>query len=311
MSKWWANWRIWGPGAAVAAAGLAIAGLGCWRGLWPEVGLGGLVAGLGIAVAVQCRQRAEAADREVARLKDEFLAAVSHELKTPLASIYGALKLLTSGQLGELSQQGRRMATVAFESSERLVALINDMLDLQRLGAGKSPITLEACDGAALLEEVGAHMGPVAERGGVALSIAPAPAMLWADRDRLAQALRHLIGNAVKFTPAGGRVDVRLELEGAEAVFRVADTGRGIPASSLETIFDRFHQLDGSDARSQGGTGLGLALCRGIARLHGGRIWAESAPGAGATFYLTVPLASGVTPMPTGRGDAKIDREVS
>jgi len=140
----------------------------------------------------------------------------------------------------------------------------------------------------------------VAREAGIALVARPIDAKLWADPDRLTQTLTNLISNAIKFSPPGTTVSVTARRSGAEILFTVADQGRGIPQGKLEMIFERFQQVDGSDAREKGGTGLGLAICRSIVEQHGGRMWTESAPGQGATLSFTLPAPTEHEPIAGG-----------
>jgi PAS domain S-box-containing protein len=230
--------------------------------------------------------------REVERMKDEFVSIVSHELRTPLTSIRGSLGLLAAGKLGEVPEKGRRMLEIAVQNTDRLVRLINDILDIERIESGRVTMELRTVDAAELVHQAVEVMNPMAEKAGVRL-------FAWADRqpmdadpDRILQVLTNLISNAVKFSPPGAEVSVTVERRGAELLFIVRDQGRGIPADRLEAVFERFQQVDSSDAREKGGTGLGLAICRSIVQQHGGRIWAESTPGAGSTFTFTLPAAA-------------------
>ncbi|MEX2284935.1 MAG: ATP-binding protein, partial [Gemmatimonadota bacterium] len=230
------------------------------------------------------------ARRSVERMKDEFLSMVSHELRTPLTSIRGALGLLSSGKLGELSGKGLRMVEIAVNDTDRLVRLINDILDIERMESGR--ISLERSQVAAdqLVQRAVEAIMPLAERAGVKLTTATQPVTVWADPDRILQTLTNLLGNAIKFTPAGAGVQVTVEVNGSEAVFSVHDQGRGIPGDKLQSIFERFQQVDASDARQKGGAGLGLAISRSIVLQHSGHIWAESDGKTGSTFRFTLPV---------------------
>ncbi|HEU4456912.1 MAG TPA: ATP-binding protein [Longimicrobium sp.] len=231
--------------------------------------------------------------REVDRMKDEFVSVVSHELRTPLTSIRGSLGLLAAGKGGELSSSGARMLEIAVANTDRLIRLINDILDLERIESGKEAMEMEPVSAAEVARHAAEVMHPVADRAGVALRLRAEDAPLVADADRLLQVITNLLSNAIKFSEAGGAVELAVERGAEGAVFRVADGGRGIPADRLESIFERFHQVDSSDSRQKGGTGLGLAICRSIVQQHGGRIWAESEPGRGSTFVFTLPVRGG------------------
>jgi PAS domain S-box-containing protein len=236
--------------------------------------------------------------REVDRMKNEFISVVSHELRTPLTSIRGSLDLLASGVLGELTPRAESMANIALESSERLTRLINDILDLERIESGTRPMDLTAIDAADLLTRSVTEMESHARSTGVRIEVAESAGRVLADPDRIVQTLTNLLGNAIKFSSAGQVVVADAVPRDGQVLFRVRDQGRGIPEDKLETIFQRFEQVDSSDARQSGGTGLGLAISRGIVERHGGRIWAESRPGAGATVQFTLPAAG--RPKPAG-----------
>ena len=227
--------------------------------------------------------------REVERMKDEFVSVVSHELRTPLTSIRGSLGLLAAGKLGEMPVKGRRMLEIAVQNTDRLVRLINDILDIERIESGRVTMEVRRVRAAELAHQAVEVMSSMAEKAGVQLYAWADDLPLTADPDRILQVLTNLLSNAVKFTPAGGEVTVTAEPVDGDVLFRVQDQGRGIPEDRLESIFERFQQVDSSDAREKGGTGLGLAICRSIVNQHGGRIWVESRPGAGSTFFFTLP----------------------
>jgi len=251
----------------------------------------------------------------VERMKDEFISVVSHELRTPLTSIHGSLVMLNSGLLSVESERGKRLLEIAVDSTDRLVRLINDILDIERIESGKVTMAKEDCDAAELMTDTAEVMQAMAERYGVTLTVEPVSARLWADRDRIIQTLTNLLSNAIKFAHADGTVWLTAEVRNPEEssslptpyprsadahggslpptpyiTFQVRDQGRGIPADKLETIFERFQQVDASDSRHHDGTGLGLAICRSIVQQHGGHIWAESTLGEGSTFYFTLPI---------------------
>lgn len=232
--------------------------------------------------------------REIERLKDEFVSIVSHELRTPLTSILGALDLLASGVLSSQPERSQHMLNIAAKNADRLVRLINDILDIERIESGKASITKQACDAANLMTASVEVMQSMAVAARVTLSVSPLSVRLWADPDRIVQVFTNLLSNAIKFSPPGSTVWLTAEARDKEPgyiLFRVRDRGRGIPPDKIETIFGRFQQVDASDSRQKGGTGLGLAVCRSIVQHHGGQIWAESILGEGSTFYFTLPLA--------------------
>ena len=234
--------------------------------------------------------------KAIERMKDEFISVVSHELRTPLTSIHSSLKILATGKLGSLSDRGRRMLNIADEQTERLVHLVNNVLDLQRIQSGKITMDKEACHAQGLLKETVQAMETLAQEQNIELSLKPNNLIVWADRDYIVQALTNLVSNAIKFSPSNSKVTLSAYLDAPHeqqptsyVTFAVSDRGQGIPQDRLETIFERFQQVDSSDSRKKGGTGLGLAICRQIVEGHGGQIWAESCLDEGSTFYFTLP----------------------
>jgi PAS domain S-box-containing protein len=225
------------------------------------------------------------------KMKDEFVSVVSHELRTPLTSIKGAVGLLAGGVTGALPPKAGEMAKIAQSNVERLGRLVDDILDLQRIESGRISMDKRSCDIADLMKESAESVHLVAETESVTIVTSHCPGLIRADRERMTQAFVNLLGNAIKFSPRGGRIEFAAERTAGTVLFRVKDEGRGIPREKLETIFERFVQVDASDAREKGGTGLGLAICRSIVEQHGGRVWAESEPGRGSTFYVQLPLA--------------------
>ncbi|ACC83120.1 response regulator [Nostoc punctiforme] len=228
--------------------------------------------------------------KQIERMKDEFVSVVSHELRTPLTSIYGSLGMLASGLLPTDSEQGKRLLQIAADSTERLVRLINDILDIERIESGKAKMEAEICNIVDLITQAVNVIQPLADKAGVTLSISALSGQVLADCDRIVQTLTNLLSNAIKFSSAGSTVWLGAQQEGDEVLLTIKDTGRGIPTDKLESIFERFQQVDSSDSRNHDGTGLGLAICKSIMQQHGGRIWAESILGEGSTFYVTLPL---------------------
>lgn len=232
--------------------------------------------------------------RRVDEMKRQFVSTVSHELRTPLTSIAGSLGLLAGGAAGDVSERAARLIAIAHANSLRLVRLINDILDIEKLEAGHIDLDLQPVDlrDIAVRSLDGAR--GYADGLGVALHLAegpPGPVM--GDADRLVQVVVNLLSNAAKFSPLGGRVDVTVIPETRIVRLSVTDHGPGVPDAFRARIFTKFAQADGSDTRQKGGTGLGLAISREIAERHGGRLWFESAEGEGATFHLDLPLATG------------------
>lgn len=228
--------------------------------------------------------------RAIEKMKNEFISVVSHELRTPLASIRGSLGLLSAGVLKNKPDAAQQMLDIATSDTERLVRLVNDILDLERLESHKVNLVKQWCDAGTLLQQSVETLQPLASESQITLSVAPVSVQVWADSDRIIQTLVNLVGNALKFSPPESTVTVSIEELGDRVLFQVKDQGRGIPANKLETIFGRFQQVDASDSRQKGGTGLGLAICRSIVQQHGGRIWVESVLGEGSTFSFTLPI---------------------
>lgn len=240
----------------------------------------------------------------IEKRKDEFLAMVSHELRTPLTSIHGALNLIATGLIDVNSERGKRVIDIAAESADRLVRLVNDILELERLESGKISLIKQVCNAGELIIKARDAMQVMANRNGVNLAILPQNITIFADSDRLIQILTNLIGNAIKFSRSNSTIFLTVEMpnnpqidqkkpsqNSQHIIFKVQDQGRGIPNDKLESIFERFNQVDAADSRKKGGTGLGLAICRSIVKQHGGEIWVESILGEGSSFYFTIPLA--------------------
>ncbi|MGH2460072.1 MAG: ATP-binding protein, partial [Chloroflexota bacterium] len=206
--------------------------------------------------------------RLVEKMKDEFISVVSHELRTPLTSIRGSLGLLASGLLGDLPDRGKRMLEIAVKNTDRLVRLINDILDIERIESGRVTMDKRACDASDLVAQASDVMRSLADSAGVRLEAFSDNARLFVDSDRIIQVLTNLLSNAIKFSPEQGSVVVTGERRADGFWFRVTDQGRGIPLDKLETIFERFQQVDASDSREKGGAGLGLAICRSIVLQH-------------------------------------------
>ncbi len=231
----------------------------------------------------------------IERMKDEFISIVSHELRTPLTSIRGSLGLLSAGLLGPISDRASRMVEVAVTNTDRLIRLINDILDIERIESGHAPMDKHWTDARDLVLRSVESIRAVADEAGLQVLADAEPILLRADPDRLQQTLTNLLGNAIKFSPPGAAIDVRARREGDQAVISVRDRGHGIPGAKLESIFGRFEQVDATDAREKGGSGLGLAIARSIVEQHGGRIWAESTLGQGSIFYFTIPLSAALS----------------
>ena len=228
--------------------------------------------------------------RALDRMKDEFISTVSHELRTPLTSLRAALGLITGGSLNTRPEKLRQMLDIATGNTDRLVRLVNDILELERIGSGKAELHSTMCSADDLFRRAAALQQTEASKAQIRITFNSQGVNVWADPDRVLQTLANLISNAIKFSPPSTEIHLRARrVDADEAEIQVRDQGRGIPEDKLESIFERFHQVDASDARTMGGTGLGLAICRSIVAQHGGRIWACSTPGEGTTFHFTLP----------------------
>ena len=224
------------------------------------------------------------------RHKSDFLATMSHELRTPLNAIIGFSEVLREQMFGELNERQLAYAADVHEAGKHLLALINDVLDLAKIEAGRMDLELSQVVIPDVLSSAVSMHSERARRGGVevALSTEPAEITVTADERRVRQVVFNLLSNAVKFTPADGRIDVAARVDDGHVVIAVADTGAGIAAEDLETIFEEFEQT--SEGRKAEGTGLGLPLSRKLVELHGGRLWVDSEVGRGSTFRFTLPI---------------------
>jgi len=230
------------------------------------------------------------------KLKDEFVSTVSHELRTPLTAIQGALGLLNHGSLVPLNDKAANLLRIALSNSERLLRLINDILDIERMQSGRERFVFRKVQLGQIVRQAIEGVAPVADAAGVQLIRDSTQVEIAADSDRLLQVLTNLLSNAIKFSPRNSAVSVLMRPDPNGVTLSVVDAGRGIPADKLESIFGRFQQVDASDARQKGGTGLGLAICRTIIHHHSGRIWAERNPVRGASFRVFLPYK----PVPIG-----------
>ncbi|MFG3452173.1 ATP-binding protein [Stutzerimonas stutzeri] len=241
-----------------------------------------------VAVDISLRRRME-------QMKTEFISTVSHELRTPLTAIRGALSMLVGGIAGDIDAGARPLLDIAHKNSERLVRLINDILDIEKLEAGRLPFNISRCDVAALIEQALSDITPYGDEYGVSLQLAlpggPLHPLVNLDPDRFAQVMANLLSNAIKHSPAGGVVRVDLRSDGSSLEIGVQDQGQGIPDTFRSRIFERFAQADSTDARKRGGTGLGLAITRSLVQQMHGRIGFDSEDGKGTRFWIRLPLA--------------------
>jgi PAS domain S-box-containing protein len=228
---------------------------------------------------------------ELDKLKDEFVALVSHELRTPLTSIRGYLELVLDGEAGSVTDEQRQFLGIVERNANRLLDLVSDLLFLAQIEAGKLSLEVGSVDLAAVAAESVETARPLAEEKAITLTLATSPVPVFTgDRARLAQLLDNLVSNAVKFTPEGGRVDVRASSSRDKAILEVRDTGMGIPAEEQEHVFERFFRTTRATEQAIQGTGLGLAICKAIVHAHGGQITLASSDGEGATFRVAIPI---------------------
>jgi signal transduction histidine kinase len=229
---------------------------------------------------------------EIDRLKDEFFTGISHDLRTPLAAIGWSADLLQGGSAGPLTPKQQRLVETIQSSSQRLLALVGQILELGRLRAGQLQLDLRPTDLRRAIGRALDEVRPLAEHGQLRLDAAMPVDLppVSADAERVQQIVVNLLANAVRFTPPGGRVSVSAVRETTEVAVQVADTGVGIPADLVSKIFDPYEQAH----RGRGGSGVGLTVVRGLVEAHGGRVWAESEEGRGSRFTFTLPIAVSV-----------------
>jgi signal transduction histidine kinase len=249
-----------------------------------------------LAMSIVTRERQLQEDieklKELERLKADFVSTVSHELRTPLTSMRGALGLLLGGAAGEMPVKGRELLRSALTNTDRLIRLINDILDIEKIDAGHVEIRRVRVSLRQLLETTHSGLEGFARDADVTLQLdaGSAPEVI-GDPDRLIQVFTNLISNAVKFSPKGGRVEVALTRRDDRLVVEVRDHGVGIPPEFASRIFGRFQQAGGAESRRSGGTGLGLSIAKAITELHGGQIGFHPADGGGTIFFVALPEA--------------------
>jgi two-component system sensor histidine kinase GlrK len=226
--------------------------------------------------------------KEVDRMKSDFFALMSHELRTPLTSIKEGTNLVLEECCGEVTERQKKVLLIIAEESNRLIGLVNSVLDLAKLESGLLAFNFSKADLSPLIERVAKEVGPLAEAKRIKIirEVRDLPPLTM-DEERMLQVMRNLIGNALKFTPRGGTVSITARREKDAVIVAVADTGPGISKEHATAIFDKFHQIPGVNKPS--GTGLGLAIVKHIIQAHGGSVWVESEAGSGSTFSLQLP----------------------
>jgi signal transduction histidine kinase len=233
---------------------------------------------------------------QASRAKSEFLASMSHELRTPMNAILGFTEMLRDGLYGEVPRELEEPLTDIHTNGRHLLGLINDVLDLSKIEAGRMELTLEEYAVQDVVDSVRVSLRSLAFERGLEFTVDVPPDLpiAYGDGKRIRQCLLNLVGNALKFTRQG-RVEIGVEREGDQLVYRVSDTGIGIAKDELERVFDEFRQTEAGAASAAGGTGLGLSITKRFIEMHGGRIWVQSEPGEGSTFWFSIPLRVAVT----------------
>ena len=229
--------------------------------------------------------------KELDRMKSEFVAVVSHEVRTPLTSIKGSLELLGDERFHVLPPPQRELLSICQANTERLINLINDILDFSKLESSKLSLNFESVEVGKIVPEAVDHIRNLAAIKGIGIDVhmEGSAGVIEADPMRVAQVITNLLGNAIKFSPEKGKIEVWARGTDDEVIVDVRDHGKGISQRDMSRLFQRFAQLDSSTTRKAGGTGLGLVISKGIVEQHGGKIWAESATGKGSTFSFSLP----------------------
>lgn len=230
--------------------------------------------------------------KKLERLKRDFIAMVSHDLKTPLTSIQMVHSLLAADAYGKLNEDGHESLEIADENVSRLIKLVNELLDVERIESGELDLDKTKCSISTVVNSAVAGVLAIAEKEGLAIETKPLSPDLSIniDRDRITQVLINLLGNAIKFSEAGQTIEVGIKRVDDEIEIDVKDSGRGIAAEQIDLIFERFKQAQATEDRKKGGTGLGLAICKAIVERHRGKIGVESEPGKGSRFWFTLPV---------------------
>lgn len=245
--------------------------------------------------------------RQVEQMKSEFISTVSHELRTPLTAIRGALSMMRDGMAGEVPAGARPLIDIAHKNSERLVRLINDILDIEKLDAGRIELQQQQLALRPQVEVAVEQIAPYAGEYDVTVRFVDQDdATVRVDADRFAQVMDNLLSNAIKHSPRGGEVRVGTRRDGDMVEVSVADDGVGIPESFRGRVFERFAQADSSDARRRGGTGLGLAITRSLVERFGGTIGFTTTEGVGTRFHVRLPVAAEPQPMVGARAEAAV-----
>lgn len=232
--------------------------------------------------------------QETARMKEDMVNMLTHDLRTPLTSIQGCFTMLDEGMLGTLNDRGESMIKLADRNSLRMMNLINDLLDVQKIKSGMMTIEIEDVELSTVFKEARLNFEDWMKEHDLKMDVEETDLVVKADPEKLSRVLYNLVANAFKFSPKGATIRICAKEVGAVAQVTVIDQGRGIPKDAQKTIFERFQQVK-NDGDSTGGSGLGLAICQMIVVLHGGKIWVESEQGKGSAFTFTLPLSGRIT----------------
>ena len=248
-----------------------------------------------VAELEEARRKLEDAHKELERanaLKTEFVSVVSHELRTPLTNVRGYVELLLDGTAGDINATQREYLEIVQGNCDRLIAIVNDLLDISRIESGNLSLHFQRLALQDLIREVTRSLAPQFEEKGISLQLhlAKDDLVILGDRERVTQILNNLLSNARKYTPRGGCVDVKAYRVNDSAQVDIVDTGIGIPARDQPHIFEKFYRAENSYLEETRGTGLGLAIAKSLVELHRGRIWVESEVGKGSTFSFCLPL---------------------
>ncbi len=225
--------------------------------------------------------------KEAERLRQEVVAMVTHDLRTPLSTVCNVLDFLGRGTFGTLDEKGMRYVETGQRNVDRMMTLINDLLDIEKIKSGRMELSLSSVSLQKAFDDCRELHARLAEDSDIEIVVQSGDVAVTADAEKLQRVLSNLVSNAIKFSPAGGKVTMSASQQEDNVVIKVADEGSGIPADKLEAVFERFQQSDG--AKQKTGSGLGLTICKAIAELHGGKIWAKSENGNGSVFSVSLP----------------------
>jgi signal transduction histidine kinase len=227
---------------------------------------------------------------ETARMRQELVSMLTHDLRSPLTAIQGSLELLEVKQKQSNDDREKKLVDVATRNSERMMRLINDLLDIHKIRDGMMTFAGEEICLAEVFDDVAQSLTALIEDNAIHLNCGDTDLFVYAEREKVGRIVFNLVANAIKYSPIGGTITLSAESEGRMVRVSISDQGRGIPADQLQSIFERFQQVEGDEQHSAG-SGLGLTICQYLVRLQGGAIWAESEMGKGSTFRFTLPLA--------------------